>query len=231
MVTKWFFLLNKKALYLKERFANFFEENAFLLEPKRLFYVIALSLVGPVLVLIYALFLFHEESGLNEKCVVLEKKVKSLTSLKKQQDSFAEEFGSSDPAFLQNYVETVSLLKEDSELLNKMAKQSTYEPIQRRLDFLSGDENQMRFISEVSRTSNYYIETEWRLLHPIEVNQKDINQILSLIEGVKMYHFVPNLLRPQLVIKKFSLKTNNGDNPQSITLDLNILQRNTYAKN
>ena len=223
MVTKWFLFLNKSVEIVKERVTKLFEKTPFLLGPKMLGGVVAASLFAPILVILYSVFLFNQESALNEKMLVLEKKVKSLALSKSQQEGFIREFGSSSVTFLQNNIEVIQPLNEEIEFLSRLEKQSDYEPIQKRLKLLTGEENRIHFISETIRESNYYIETEWKLEHPIEASAGDVNQLISLIEGAK-----PNSQRPQLIIKKLSLKSKGNE---VYYLDLEILQRSLHEKN
>ena len=134
----------------------------------------------------------------------LEKKVKSLVNIRKLEGKFIKKFISSDVNFLEHYVSTLPLLKEDVELIEKIGKQVNYQPLQARLNFLESGKNQIEFKSQSFKKSNLYNETEWKMDHPVEVSVKDILQVVSLVEGVKMYQFIPNLLRPQLIIKKLS---------------------------
>lgn len=214
--------LNKSVEIIKERVTKLFEETPFLLGPKMLGGVVAVALFAPLLVILYSVFLFNQESALNEKMQVLEKKVKSLALCKSQQEGFIREFGSSSVSFLQDNIEVIQPLNEEIEFLTRLEKLSDYEPIKNRLRFLTGEENQIHFIPETKRESNYYIETEWKLEHPIEASAKDVNHLISLIEGAK-----PNSQRPQLIIKKFSLKA-KGD--EVYYLDLDILQRSLHEK-
>ncbi len=166
MVTKWFSFLKKP---LKNPIIN----------------VIGLALIAPLCVMIYSLFLVKRGEELDEKRGRLEKKIHSLTVIKHQRERFAEKFSSSDPNFIQNYVEPLQLLKEEVDVISKL-KSFSYEPIQKRVSVLA--ENKIKFI-------------EGKLAHPVEVTSKDVKQILSLLEGV-------NPLKPQIIIKKFSFSNN-----------------------
>lgn len=231
MFTKWFIFLNKTVLVLKEKISKFFAEAPSLLDPKMLFGTVAIALFLPLLVVLYSVLLFNQERVLNEKMLIMEKKVKSLVELKSQQEGFVREFGLSSFTFLEKNIETIQLLREDVEFLSRIGRESSYEPIQKRIDFLLGRENQMHFISGGSKKSNYYVETDWKLENPVEASTKDLVEIISLVEGVKMDEFLPNLLRPQLIIKKISLKLKGDEQNRVFFLDLDILQRNLHAKN
>lgn len=217
MFTKWFLFLNSSVETVRE-YVKSLAGGAFLLKKNVLIVVMGISLIAPMIVGVYFCFFMRQDRILNEKMIGLEKKVKSLVELKNQQDRFVREFGASDIGFLQNYIEPMQLLKEEVELLTKIGKQTSYEPVQKRLAFLTGEENQIKFVQEAVRKSNYYSEIEWKLDHPVEVGVKDLRQIISLIEGAKSHP-----LRPQLIIKKFSFHSNH--------LDLEVIQRNSHAKN
>ncbi len=223
MIIKWLLLLNKSIKVIQEKLVKLFSETSFLLGPKMLSGVVCVALLPPFMIVLYSAFLFYQEQQLNEKMYVLEKKVKSLVELKGEQERFIREFGLSSPLYLQKTIEVTSLLKEDRELLSKLEKFSDYEPIQKRKEFLESSNNQIHFISLLSRTSKNYAEAEWKLEHPIELSSNDLIQIISKIEGG-----IKDPLRPQLIIKKITLKK-KSDN--FFDLDLDILQRSLCEKN
>lgn len=162
--------------------------------------IVGLALIAPLCVMGYCFFLVKQWEALDEKRGYFEKKTNSLLRAKQQREQFAEDQGLSDPNFIQNYVEPLQLLKEEVEVISKL-KSFTYEPIQKRLSFLA--ENKIKFI-------------DGKLVRPVEVNSKDIKQILSLIEGA-------NPLKPPIIIKKFSFSNN--------MLDMEIEQMDCHEKN
>lgn len=229
MIAKWFLLLKKSFNTLKKKTDRVFNENAFMVNAKTLWGVLAVSLVPPFFVLLYFLFLLQQEALLDQKIGGLEKKVKSLVVFKTEQDRFVREFGASDLAFLQKYVERIELLKEEADLLSKISAEENYEPIQKRLNFLKKD-NFLQFVLICDRKSNSYVESEWALKKEVEVQSKDVLQILSFLEGIKLSHFSQNPLRPQFIIKKFSLKAKEGLENKGFYLNLEILQRSLCEK-
>jgi hypothetical protein len=231
MIAKWFLLLNKIVNAFKTKVLSFFDDNVYLLSTKMLWSVIGISLTPPFLVFLYFYFLLRQESVLDEKIHALEKKAKSLVAFKNEQDRFIREFGSSDLAFLQKYVERIELLKDEVDFLSKINSQVGYEPVQKRLKFLTSGENSIRFVLKNKRKSNVYAESEWILDHIVEVENKDVLQIVSLLEGVKLSNFNPNPLRPQFIIKNFSLQAKEGMQDEVFYLNLEILQRSLYEKN
>jgi hypothetical protein len=132
---------------------------------------------------------------------------------------------------LQKYVERIELLKDEVDFLSKINSQVGYEPVQKRLKFLTSGENSIRFVLKNKRKSNVYAESEWILDHIVEVENKDVLQIVSLLEGVKLSNFNPNPLRPQFIIKNFSLQAKEGMQDEVFYLNLEILQRSLYEKN
>ncbi len=229
MVTKWFLYLSKNVETVKEKIISLTNDNIFLMSLNTFLGIFALSFFIPLLVFFYALALNKHELALNVKMTVLEKKVNKLALLKNTHDKFVREFGSCDIHFLQNSLETLSFLKDEALLFSKIAMKTDYKPVQNRLEFLSTPANKMIFLKDTSRKSDCYEETEWKLEHQVEVSLSDINQVLSLIEGVRLDRFLPNYSRPQLVIKKLSLKTKN-EGEKIFSLDLELLQRNLYEK-
>jgi|GEM_PF-4996968 len=229
MVAKWFLLLNKMINALRAKLTSAFEESGFVLHPKTLSCVIGLSLIAPFLVSLYSLFLLQQEALLEQKMEGLEKKIKSLVVFKHDQDRFIREFGACDLAFLQKYVERVPLLREEVDFLSKINADEDYAPIQERLSFLT-TQNSLQFILRGERKSAIYQEKEWSLKKSVEVQNSDVLQLLSLLEGVNLPGFSQNPLRPQFIIKKFSLKAKEGIQDKGFYLDLEILQRSLCEK-
>lgn len=150
----------------------------------------------------------------------------------KKREKFKKEFGLKDGKYLQNHVEPTPLMNLDIGLLTQIKNQPSYtkyRPIHERLELLTGEENHIRFVSEAQRSSDYYDESEWKIEKPVLVNSADLKQLLVLLEGVKIDHYLPNPLRPQIFIKKFDVEiTNVGGGQKEFTLDMGVIQRGCH---
>ena len=196
-------------------------------------YAIALSLVPFFFLVIFGLYMSNRAEEMGVQMKRLETKARFLARVQKQRNHFFREFGASDNDFLANYIETETLLSEDIRLLRKIQRvkeYENYEPIYERLSFLTGEKNTMAFELVDSHSADFYREKSWKLLSPVEMNCTDIKKILALIEGVKIDNYLPNPLRPQLVITTFDLSLKPQDNNNKVfSVDMEILQRGCYG--
>lgn len=162
----------------------------------------------------------------------LESKTRAMFLETKKRQKFAEEFHLSDASYLKNYVEPLSLMSLDIQVLEELQDNPfyrQYRPIQRRLELLKNGENQIRFTCEKARSSSFYEESEWALEKKVLVNYTDLKQLLVLLEGIKIDQYLPNPLRPQIFIKKFDVEvTSQSGVHKDFTLDMSVIQRGCH---
>lgn len=138
-------------------------------------------------------------------------------------------FKEADHFYIDKYLESITLLEPEIEALQKIVQHKNFtddEVIKKRLEFLTGNENALRFSEGAIQTHPQFQETTETLIHPVEVNLSDIQKILSLIEGIKIGPFEPAPHRPQLLIIDFKLeKKKSVDKNEVFLLNMKLLKR------
>lgn len=180
-----------------------------------------LYFVCPIVLLSSFAFIFSQNQRfVEEKITKLEKKANFLIKMNQNKEKYMQKFAKGDPEYLQKYVEPMPLLTKDKELLSEIKQDlgaAEYKPLQERLKFLEGDKNRIAF---------KYSQNSILLERPVEVDARDIAEILSLVEGVSIGELAPHPSRPDIAIKKIHLiKKENCDEHEIFTLDLELLQR------
>ena len=198
--------------------------------PKRvLIYMMSAGLLPLLLVLMFFISSHNELNDLENH--VDQVKQLALIREKKQAINMAlrHHFRDADHFYIDKHLETLTFLENEIESLQKIANNKNYpedEHIKKRLDHLSGTGNNMIFSEGVVQAFPLFQETTETLVHTVEVNSTDLQQILSRIEGVEIGSFTPLANRPQLIVLDFKLdrKTLNEKN-EVFLLNLKLLKR------
>ncbi|MBN2479754.1 MAG: hypothetical protein JXA94_05960 [Parachlamydiales bacterium] len=135
-----------------------------------------------------------------------------------------------DPYFIDNHLESITLLQNEKSKLENIGKHplfSNSDSLKRRLKYLSGKDNKIKFIEENIKESSLVKETDEILQNQIEIDLSDLKKILSIIENRKIDEFIPIESSPQLIIKYFDLKK---EKDSSFSLDLKLLKREFTKK-
>jgi len=137
-------------------------------------------------------------------------------------------FLEADHFYIDKYLEAMPLLEREIEALQQV-KQSEQLPedefINKRLEQLTTN-NKIVFTEGVVQSYPYFQETTEMLIHPIEVDNEDLQKILSTIEGVKIGNNEPPPHRLQLIVLDFKLeKKNISAKNQTFLLNLKLLKR------
>lgn len=186
-----------------------------------------------VLPLVFIVLLFFSQNyridELRDSLDVIRDNV--LIKEKKQALNLAvrQHFRESDHFYVDKYLETLVFLEPETEALQKIVQDKNFandERVKKRIEFLTGDANAFTFSEGVVQSFPFFQETAETLIHPVEVNAKDIQKILSKIEGVKIGDFSSGPHRPQLFITEFKLdKKKVADNNEVFLLNLKLIKR------
>lgn len=96
----------------------------------------------------------------------------------------------------------------------------------KRLEFLTGTSNDLTFTEGVVQSNPIFQETTETLVHPVEIDTKDLRTILAKIEGTTIGNETPSPNRPQLIILDFKLeKKHVTDKNEVFLLNLKLLKR------
>jgi hypothetical protein len=125
-----------------------------------------------------------------------------------------------------------STAKKNEELFLSKLKKAEKNYLERHLETLSfvslrnGEENRLIFVEEPSRRTENFEECEVKLKHPVSLNEEELKQLLSLIEGVSIGRFSPEEASPQLLIKNFQLaKKMDGGEEESFEVKIDLIKR------
>lgn len=171
------------------------------------FYLLALLpwiFVGSIL-----MFQKNQTEELEEKFQRAALKGKSALERKMRKESFLNYYSGSDPYFLDRHIEPLCFLRQEKEQLEFLLRHPALpqkEAIQSRLTFLSGTDNRLSFREENVRTTSQIKETEEKQRHPIQLDQDDLENLLSRIENCPVGPFSPMEQSPQLLVRDLKLK-------------------------
>lgn len=143
--------------------------------------------------------------------------------------SVRHHFHDSDHFYIDKNLETLTFLEPEIDSLKGMSNNPNFpedENIKKRLELLSGSGNSMRFSEGIVQSTPVFQEVTETLVHPVEVNVTDIQQILCRIEGIPIGNCTPQPHRPQLIILDFKIeKKNVSEKNQVFLLNLKLLKR------
>lgn len=143
--------------------------------------------------------------------------------------SVRQHFRDADHFYIDKYLETLVFLEPEIETLQRIVTDKNFaddERVKKRLELLTGEGNSLIFSEGVVQTFPTYQETMETLVHPVEVDAKDIQKILSKVEGVEMGGFKPGPNRPQLTITDFKLsKKKVSDKREVYILNMKFIKR------
>lgn len=187
-----------------------------------------LLLFSPVLAA--TLFLFMDYSNLQQlqerfNRALCNEKIALAKKLRKER--FLTAYGQANPYFLDKQVESISLLGEEKVRLESLCNHPAFPPhpsLKERLKLIEA--NKLAFIEEDIRSSKNVKETKEKLKNPVQMSEKDLQKVLSVIERVSIGIYSPSIESPQLLITKLHLR-NQKTSLQTDTLevDMNLMKR------
>lgn len=131
--------------------------------------------------------------------------------------------------YIDKHLETLTFLEPEIESLKGMLSNPNFpedENIKKRLEILTGSSNGMVFTEGVVQSTPLFQEVTETLVHPIEINTQDLQQILCRIEGIAIGNCTPPTNRPQLIILDFKIdKKTVSEKNQVFMLNLKLLKR------
>lgn len=134
-----------------------------------------------------------------------------------------------DHFYIDKHLETLTFLEPEVDHLYKIVNNPNFaedEAVKKRLDFLTGSANSMIFSEGVVQSHPLFQETTETLVHPVEVNISNIQQILSHVEGIEIGAFSPPPHYPQLIILDFKLdKKSLNEKNDVFLLNMKLLKR------
>lgn len=196
---------------------------------RTLLYALILGLIPLFIVGVILFSHLHELGQIDDQIENIQ--FQALQQEKKQATNITviQHFKDADHFYIDKYLESITLLEPEIDALQKIVQHKNFtddEVIKKRLEFLTGNGNALRFSEGAIQTHPQFQETTETLIHPVEVNLPDIQKILALIEGIKIGPFEPAMSRPQLMIVDFKLERKKSiDKNEVFLLNMKLLKR------
>lgn len=136
-----------------------------------------------------------------ERTELLEQKAISAEKLKTAQQLLWARVQKSNPQYLSQTVESLSLLVPELRRVQALARQyPDHRALHDRLSFLQGDKNKIRFSQTTERQGPFFHEAEIKMQNAVQMNETDLTQFLAALEDTESKE------RPLLLIKDIDLK-------------------------
>lgn len=181
-------------------------------------------------ILAAALFIFLEKSKLQEleeRFATAARKEKIAFERKARKERFIQRYSHSDPYFLDQQIESFPLLEAEKERLTAMLHHPAFpesQTLEARLRFLNS--NRFAFAEENIRTSSQMKEIDEKQRYPVQMDENDLQKILSLVEDVPIGPYLPSNKSPQILIKELKIKKKETPlQTQVFEVDMELLKR------
>lgn len=189
----------------------------------------SLILLPVILSILYLFFqsveLFELQSNFNQS---LEKGRVALER-KALHDRFLKRYNHADPYFLDQQIESLLFLENESKEIRSLIQHPAVARVnllEERLQFLLGEENRISFIEQNIRTSQNVKETEEKQRHPVQVDQKDLQKLLAILEDLNLGEHTPPDQTPQILIQNFHLQRQTTSlETEVFSLEMSLLKR------
>lgn len=157
-----------------------------------------------------SLFLSQKSSQLQvleDRFAAAARKEKLALARKGRKERFLARYSNSNPYFLDQEIESFAFLQSEKRKLESLLHHPAFpesQAIKDRLSFLS--ENRLLFSEEKMEVSAHLKEIGEKQRRPVQMDESDLQQILTLIEDLPRESMTSSSKRPQLLIKEFRLK-------------------------
>lgn len=201
------------------------------LPPERqLIYFLIACFLPLLFVLVYFIPEQNELDRVTSRIVGVEKMDETKKSRQALNMAVRAKFQNSDRYYIDKNLENLTFLANEKESLVRLLSNPDFpqdEALKKRLESLSGPSNQLAFSEGALQQFAFFRETVETLMHPVEIDREDLENILSKIEGTS---FTPDQKippgRPQLIILDFKVvRKPNLSGTDVFSLDLKILKR------
>jgi len=132
-----------------------------------------------------------------------------------------------DRFYIDKHVESLKLLNEEQELLDRIVNNSSVAPdprIVRRLEQLKA--NKLEFSEGSVESYSFFNEVPESQARSVEVDTDDIRRVLARLEGVVIGDAEPGPSRPQIIITDFRLdRKRTGKETELYSLNMKLIKR------
>ncbi len=200
----------------------------------RPFFFFAL-LAGPLLGAAAFLFLQNDRiQETEERFAAASAKGKLAFERKAKKERFLSRYANSDPYFLDQKIESLLFLQNERQQIECLLRHPALphkQSLQERHSFLSDSSNRLVFAEENIQTSGRMKETDEKLRRSVQVDEKDLQQLLALIEDIPVGPYLPLNGSPQLIIQDFRIKKIKTPLESEIfEIEMDLLKREFTAK-
>lgn len=169
-------------------------------------------------------------SNIEEQLDSVQQQVFLLDKKQTSNNLVRDYYHGADPFYIAKHVQTLSLLDEERQVLDKLLHQVDLAPdplVVKRLDELKG--NALDFSEGAVQTYPFFREIPITQSRPVEVDKHDIESVLSRLEGVDIGSSKPGPNRPQVIITDFKIdrKTGSGGS-QLYNLSMKLVKREYF---
>lgn len=144
---------------------------------------------------------------------------------KKEKDELTQKHSNVSPYFLYEQIESYKPLEKEKEHLASILHHPALQHEQKfrmRFNQINEEKMKLHFIEESIRTGKGIKESEEKQVYPIEMESRDIKELLTRIEGPSFN----DLPRPQLIITDFHMKKKKTNLETSVyELEMQLLKR------
>lgn len=159
-----------------------------------------------------AVFLFMEHNRIQEieeRFTTASAKGKAAFERKAKKERFLRRHANADPYFLDQKIESLLFLQNEKQQIESLLRHPALphkQSLQDRYSFLTDGSNRLSFAEENIQTSGRIKETEEKIQYPVQVDENDLQKLLTLIEDIPVGSYLPSDGAPQLIIRDFRLK-------------------------
>lgn len=198
-------------------------------QSRALIYIMMLCMLPALAICFYIWSSYGELETLDQKIDYLQEQAYLKEKRQAVNQSLRNHYKETDQFYIDKQLETIDLLNNESEALQKLTQQKNVpedEATKRRLEFLNGPGNAISFTEGVVQNYGSFQETTETLSHPVEVSVSDLSTLLSRIEGTSLAGQTPAPGRPQLIVLDFKIeKKKLADKNEVFQLNMKLLKR------
>jgi hypothetical protein len=143
----------------------------------------------------------HKLAELEERALFLNAKNQKNELMQKREKQIVLQMKKADPHYIEKALQSLSFLEPEKQKWKIFLSQ--IEPsisMRERSRLLEGTGNKLEFVQQDLRREKNFTEIELSQTHPVELNEKDLKKVLSLLEGENIEQ------APQILIKSFDLR-------------------------
>ncbi|NGX43851.1 MAG: hypothetical protein K1060chlam3_00007 [Candidatus Anoxychlamydiales bacterium] len=196
----------------------------------KLFFVLLAYSILIIFVLTFSFYKFSKLNNSEKTLSYLEEKSVNTVAKRKEIQDFIEKRTSFDNCFVENKLESLRFLENEKSILSNLLLHPAFSnssQIKKRISFINSDKNRLKFLEENIKNATFIKESELSQLKNLEIDDIDLQRLLSIIEDVQIDRHIPEPLLPQLIVKSFSL---NKQRENIFSLNMKIFKREFYKK-